>query len=362
MRDRPLVDDRTMLRREEKPSTVSESGRERDGRAEERRKVTSRLRTIKWFRRNYFAVVCVLLGILEFNTTPYQQIGFLCNDPKISFKFTGDTISFALLLSLSIILPLIVIWIAEYLCYSADSYESASCYGSTRGRQIWRWYGHYGSGITSLTFVIEIMKLLIGEPRPHFLDTCKPREAVNCTDEYFNSYTCTNTEFSKWFINDSSKSFPSGHSALSVYTSIFLVWYLQNRLPNRTLFLKPWLQCLLAMWAVTCSMTRVGDNRHHWWDVLAGDVLGLLFGLFVVVVSCRHFCLERTVAVAVAAAASAAANAGATHALNESLENGQIGGGYDMQRKHNTKKLLAPTDVVDVSEGREMKDATNWRE
>lgn len=128
-------------------------------------------------------------------------------------------------------------------------------------------------------------------------------------------------------------------------------WYLQNRLLNRTLFLKPWLQCLMGIWAVTCSMTRVSDNRHHWWDVLAGDVLGLLFGLFVVVVLCRHFYLER-------AAVNAAFSA--THALNEPLENGQTGG-YDMQRKHGVKKLLNP--VVDVSEGREMKDiATTWRE
>lgn len=117
-------------------------------------------------------------------------------------------------------------------------------------------------------------------------------------------------------------------------------WYLQNRLLNRTLFLKPWLQCLVGTWAVMCSMTRVSDNRHHWWDVLAGTVLGFLFGLFVVVISCRHFCLDRAVNVAVSA----------THVLNESLENGQTGG-YDMQRKHSVKKLLNPV-VVDVSEGR----------
>lgn len=50
---------------------------------------------------------------------------------------------------------------------------------------------------------------------------------------YISSYTCTNTEFSDWFVKDSSKSFPSGHSAISLYTSIFLVvrnyfYYLRN--------------------------------------------------------------------------------------------------------------------------------------
>lgn len=40
---------------------------------------------------------------------------------------------------------------------------------------------------------------------------------------YISSYTCTNTELSDWFVRDSSKSFPSGHAALSLYMSIFLV-------------------------------------------------------------------------------------------------------------------------------------------
>ncbi|KYN07276.1 Lipid phosphate phosphohydrolase 3 [Cyphomyrmex costatus] len=169
-------------------------------------------------------LMITLLALLEFLAQPYQRIGFVCNDPKISFKFTGDTISAGVIISFSIAMPLLVIWIAEYIYYSADSYENASCYG-TRSKLIWRWYGQYTAGILTLTFLCEAMKILIGEPRPHFLDTCKPREAANCTNEYFISYTCTNTEVSTWFLNDSNKSFPSGHAALSVYTSIFLVFY-----------------------------------------------------------------------------------------------------------------------------------------
>jgi len=40
---------------------------------------------------------------------PFQQIGFFCSDPKISFKYTGDTISMGLLIGLSVSLPLIVV-------------------------------------------------------------------------------------------------------------------------------------------------------------------------------------------------------------------------------------------------------------
>ncbi|GAB1867091.1 Lipid phosphate phosphohydrolase 1 [Camponotus japonicus] len=299
--------------------------------------------------------VTVLLGILEFNVIPHPRIGFFCNDPKISFKFTGDTIPMSLLIIFSICVPVIVMWITEHVCHPADSYKNVSNHEWTRNKQIWYWYSHYYIGLATLTFVCTVMKVLIGEPRPHFLDTCKPREAANCTDEYISSYTCTNTEFSDWFVKDSSKSFPSGHAAISLYMSIFLVWYLQNRLPNRTLFLKPWLQCLMSMWAVMCSMTRVSDNRHHWWDVLAGNALGFLFGLFIVLVYCRHFCLGRIGADVVAVTET-------THTFNEPLENGQIGG-FEKQRKHSVKKLLDPA-VIDISEVREMRDITarNWKE
>jgi len=127
-------------------------------------------------------------------------------------------------------------------------------------------------------------------------------------------------------------------------------WYLQKRLANRTLFLKPWLQCLTGIWAVICSLTRLMDHRHHWWDVLIGNVMGLLFGLFVVVVSCRHFRLKRI------------ANITATrHAFKESLENGQIVN-FDKSQKHSVRKLLNST-VVGVSENREMKNvSTTWKE
>ncbi|XP_076243457.1 phospholipid phosphatase 1 isoform X2 [Calliopsis andreniformis] len=252
--------------------------------------------------------VVVLLTVLEFGTIPQQRIGFYCNDPKLSFKFMGDTISITLLFLGCLLGPIIVMWIAEFLCHPVDGYDvTLGCAGS-RTKQVWLWYGHYTIGIVALTFICDVMKTLIGEPRPHFLDTCRPREAENCTDKYVEVYTCTNTVDSEWFVSDSSKSFPSGHSALSMYTTVFIVWYLQNRLPSQTFFLKPWLQCMMFLWTVICSLSRIGDNRHHWWDVLAGDILGFTFGVLTVTVLCQKFRLNRNV----------------SHIYNEPIENGKI--------------------------------------
>lgn len=61
------------------------------------------------------------------------------------------------------------------------------------------------------------------------------------------------------------------------------------RLPNRTFFLRPWLQCMVSLWAITCSLTRIADNRHHWWDVVIGCVLGFISAAFVVHYPCENF-------------------------------------------------------------------------
>lgn len=57
-----------------------------------------------------------------------------------------------------------------------------------------------------------------------------------------------------------------------------------------------------------CSLTRISDNRHHWWDVLSGDVLGLAFSVLTVTVACHKFRLNRNV----------------SHIYNEPLETGKI--------------------------------------
>lgn len=74
-------------------------------------------------------------------------------------------------------------WAAETLCHPSDSYDVTIGNAGSRAKQVWFWYGHYIIGMVALTFICDVMKTLIGEPRPHFLDTCKPREAENCTDE-----------------------------------------------------------------------------------------------------------------------------------------------------------------------------------
>lgn len=50
----------------------------------------------------------------------------------------------------------------------------------------------------------------------------------------------------------------------------------------RSRMLIPTVQCIFLLYACLCSVSRITDNRHHWWDVLAGAKIGILFASLVV--------------------------------------------------------------------------------
>lgn len=58
----------------------------------------------------------------------------------------------------------------------------------------------------------------------------------------------------------------------------FLQYIIQTRLPTPKTgrLLKPFLISVCMTWSLVCSLTRITDRRHHWWDVLAGMVLGCI--------------------------------------------------------------------------------------
>lgn len=130
-----------------------------------------------------------------------------------------------------------------------------------------------------------MIKGIVGEPRPHFLDTCKPKEATNCTNQFISKFECANKNTSAYYIQDASKSFPSGHASFSFYLFVFIAWFLQKRLEDVRPSIVLWLQTMALTWAVGCSLSRLTDHRHHWWDILAGSFIGS----FIAVCSIKSF-------------------------------------------------------------------------
>ena len=46
-------------------------------------------------------------------------------------------------------------------------------------------------------------------------------------------------------------------------------------------FLKFFLQLVVAQLGILCSLSRVSDYKHHWSDVLAGLLLGILIAVLI---------------------------------------------------------------------------------
>ncbi|XP_055634866.1 phospholipid phosphatase 1-like isoform X2 [Toxorhynchites rutilus septentrionalis] len=238
--------------------------------------------------------VIVFISVSEFGWFPhFIKRGFYCDDRTIQRPYKGDTVTIAVII-LSGFVPLFLIWFTEALFYSPTAMECTKI-DSSNSRCLdswyntWHWFKKYGRGLLIKLLLVDIMKIFSGEHRPHFLDTCKPN--VICEgSEYVSSYICTNTVDNQYFIRDASKSFPSGHSSLSVYQAIFVIWYLQKRIPNiKSTMALPLAQFLLATWAVFCSLSRIADNRHHWWDVLAGAIIGVIAAGLTCFISCNNF-------------------------------------------------------------------------
>lgn len=219
-------------------------------------------------------IVLSLLYLLEFGVIPGTKTGFTCNDPQLSHIYRGDTISPTVLLVGSAIGPFLVILLVETL--------AKRNFKNVKISDIWFYYKECLIGVNVVLVVTEIMKILVGEHRPHFFDVCQPDTNRYCQNgSFIASFTCTNRKYSHYFITDTSRSFPSGHASVSVYVALFCAYVVQSRMPTvRTgrLF-KPFLVVACLTWGIVCSLTRITDRRHHWWDVLAGSCLGG-FGAF----------------------------------------------------------------------------------
>lgn len=232
-------------------------------------------------------IYLILVGLFELGVIPTFKSGFRCNDPALSYEFKGDTVTTEILIPSLFLMPIFIIVPTEYI-FSDSDYLRQSKLRRTLMNSYYLYriyiYGHmFNLGI------VEVIKGLMGSPRPTFFALCQPDAALTCNgSEYVSIFQCTPNEYGSWYQMDSYRSFPSGHASMSVYCGFFLAWYLQRRAFNwqhRTIFLVPVLQMLCLSYAAVCSLTRITDHRHHWWDVLAGTFIGLATVSYTVVIS-----------------------------------------------------------------------------
>ncbi|XP_053469952.1 phospholipid phosphatase 3 isoform X2 [Ictalurus furcatus] len=231
-------------------------------------------------------IICLLLVMLpsmvlhKSSIQPYQR-GFYCTDDSIRYAYKNSTVPSSVLMAVGVLLPLPSIVIGE--CYRIRYLKqgSHSFVGNPYISALYRQVGVFIFGCAVSQSFTDIAKVSVGRLRPHFLHVCQPDYSqINCSDGYITNYVCSGDP-SK--VQEARKSFFSGHASFSMYTMLYLAFYLQSRFTWRgARLLRPLVQFTLLMMAFYTGLSRVSDHKHHPTDVLAGFVQGALVGYCIV--------------------------------------------------------------------------------
>jgi len=246
--------------------------------------------------------IAVSLLILHFYVKPSPR-GFHCNDGSISYPYQNDTVTFAMcvLVNGCIVFALVlIIETVRWRLYIDERVPGKEQYDSVLIPSIfvsiYAFLGLFLLGAAVNVLMTDVGKYTVGRLRPHYLSLCNPQGVSSlCNDSRgfptFNyilpsQFTCKPDASNAKHMKDVNKSFPSGHSSYSIYSGLFAVFYLQARFKWRGMvwMLRPFLQVCIMTWSWFVCYSRISDYKHHWSDVLAGSLIGIIIATVTVTI------------------------------------------------------------------------------
>ncbi|KZV19510.1 hypothetical protein F511_06372 [Dorcoceras hygrometricum] len=124
----------------------------------------------------------------------------------------------------------------------------------------------------------DAIKNAAGRPRPDFFWRCFPDG--NSKFDQWGDVVCHGKDSD---LKAGHKSFPSGHTSWSFAGLAFLSLYLSGKIKcfdRRGHAAKLCISFLPILAACLVGISRVDDYKHHWEDVFAGGLLGLVVATF----------------------------------------------------------------------------------
>nr|QDQ16936.1 wunen 3 [Danaus plexippus] len=235
-----------------------------------------------------FLISALGLSIYLLNSlvVPFRR-GFFCDDESLMFPYKNDTVSTPVLRIYGLALPILAFLVCEWVLFRGEN-EKVKLLSFSVPAWLRGFYcplASFSFGACFIELTTNIAKVVIGRPRPHFFDLCKP--SIDCSApewqrRYIESheYSCTGDRTEH--MGDMHMSFLSGHSAWSAFTMFYLALYLEKRVVWRgTRVLRHSLQFVAVMLSWFTALSRVSDYKHHWSDVLAGYFMGMTFAVLV---------------------------------------------------------------------------------
>lgn len=237
-----------------------------------------------------FAILTIVDICFIYHTKPVKK-GFLCDDESITRPMLPDTVDYTLLRVGCCMLVVFTVIISDVINYVSRPFDSKEkevlvtiCTVKLK-RWLIRLLLKVVSSLYGAVMVDVILNLstpLMGGLRPHFVTSCRPDYSnINCSKGYITENVCTNNED---VVDAARVSFPSGHSTVALFTAVFMALYLHYVFSKKYLFVKAFLQTVLFSVALYICSSRISDYAHHWYDVLAGAILGSTGSLYTVYV------------------------------------------------------------------------------
>ncbi|XP_056453278.1 phospholipid phosphatase 3-like isoform X2 [Gadus chalcogrammus] len=220
-------------------------------------------------------LVVLVAAFLHKAPLPAYQRGFFCGDTTIDLPYKNSTVPTLVLIGVGFAVPVVSIIVGESYRVRFLNEGSKSFVGNPYIAALYRQVGVFVFGCAISQSFTDIAKVSVGRLRPHFLAVCNPDfSTINCSLGYITDYQCQGPESR---VQEARKSFFSGHASFSMYTMLYLVFYLQARFTwHGARTLRPLTQFTLVMLSFYTGLSRVSDHKHHPGDVLAGFVQGAL--------------------------------------------------------------------------------------
>jgi len=275
----------------------------------------------------------LLFGYFHFIYHVKRQRGFYCDDESLKHPYVkNETVPMMMAFGIWVFALLATVIPTECLvdrtrpdrhCQS-NTLKLCGVYIPTLVLELYRVFGYFFVGCSFCMMFTDISKNTIGRLRPHFFSICQPWEhdsyVGNCTetkdnvtyqayigDKKNDEDVCKNVdsypdEVYKKMLKEARLSFMSGHSSFSFFCAVFLIIYLQIRVPsinlapdskhsiqktatllmNHTRIFWQFALGILAFWI---AMTRIADYFHHPTDVVTGCLVGILCAVLTLFIS-----------------------------------------------------------------------------
>ncbi|CAF0918955.1 unnamed protein product [Adineta steineri] len=236
---------------------------------------------IRTFWMDYLVMVILgIIGIVVNGLRPipnrvfpvYFRDGEIVN-PEFGYPFGINIIPTWLSGLLAFIIPFVFIMLMQIRVRSFNDVNTATM-------------GLLFSIITGAVFQV-LIKWLIGGLRPHFFSVCKPSinpASVGTGKGFdglmFDRSICTGNEKE---INFALQSMPSGHATAAFASLVYCSLYLNGKLKVFANYRPQYWKFVLfyapLLGAVLIASSLTIDHYHHWYDVLAGSIIGIMFAV-----------------------------------------------------------------------------------